>query len=79
MIEQIKAVLAQLGIKEYRIMESVQASIECFFVRKKLDLKRRTDLTDYDVVVFCPHEQDGEKIRKRSGDRCRKRTMQQRW
>ncbi len=61
MIEQIKAVLAQLGIKEYRIMESVQASIECFFVRKKLDLKRRTDLTDYDVVVFCPHEQDGKK------------------
>ena len=62
MIEQIKAVSAQLGIEEYRIVESVQESVECFFVRKKLDLKRRTDLTDYAVVVFCPHEEDGKKM-----------------
>lgn len=62
MIEQIKAVLAQLEIDTYRIMESVQESAECFFIRKKLDLKRRTDLTDYSVVVFCPHEKDKKQM-----------------
>lgn len=62
MIEQIKAVLGQLGIETYRITESVQESLECFFVRKKLDLKRRTDLTDYAVVVFCPHDHDGTRM-----------------
>lgn len=62
MIEQIRAVLQQLGIAEYRIVESVQESVESFFVRKKLDLKRRTDLTDYSVVVFCPHEKNGRQM-----------------
>lgn len=62
LIEQIKAVLGQLGIETYRITESVQESLECFFVRKRLDLKRRTDVTDYAVVVFCPHEQDGKRM-----------------
>lgn len=62
MIRQIKAVLEQLGIDGYRIAESVQESLECFFIKKKLDLKRRTDLTDYSVVVFCPHEKDGKKL-----------------
>lgn len=62
LIKQIKAVLEQLGIEGYRITESVQESLECFFIRKKLDLKRRTDLTDYAVVVFCPHEKDGKKM-----------------
>lgn len=62
MIEQIKAVLGQLGIETYRIEESVQESVECFFVRKKLDLKRRTDLTDTGVTVFRPFEKDGREM-----------------
>ena len=62
MIRQIKAVLGQLGISRYRIVESVQESVECFFIRKKLDLKRRTDLTDYSVIVVRQHEKDGKKL-----------------
>lgn len=62
MIEQIKAVLGQLGIDGYRIVENLQESLECFFVRKKLDLKRRTDVTDYTVRVFCPHGKDGKQM-----------------
>lgn len=62
LIEQIKAVLGQLEIGAYRIVESVRESVECFFVRKDLDLKRRTDLTDYEVTVFRPFEKDGEKM-----------------
>ena len=36
LIEQIKAVSAQLGIEEYRIVESVQESVECFLDRKSV-------------------------------------------
>lgn len=62
MVDQIKAVLEQLEIDRYRIVESVQESVECFFIRKKMDLKRRTDLTDYTVAVFRQHEKDGQKM-----------------
>ncbi|MDE6167471.1 MAG: hypothetical protein K2G28_03330 [Acetatifactor sp.] len=62
MIGQIKTALEQSGIEEYRITESVQESLECFFIRKRLDQKRRTDLTDYSVTVFRPFEKDGQKM-----------------
>lgn len=62
MIGQIKAALEQSEIKEYRITEIVQESLECFFIRKRLDQKRRTDLTRYFVTVFRPFEKDGQKM-----------------
>lgn len=62
MIEQIRAVLGQLGIESYRIEKNVSESVECFFIRKKLDLKRRTDLTDYEVTVFRAFERDGKRM-----------------
>lgn len=58
MIEQIQAVLGQLNIELYRITERIQESVECFFIRKKLDLKRGTDLTDYAVTVFRAFEKE---------------------
>lgn len=67
MIEQIKAVLEQLGIEIYRIDERVTESLECFFVRRKLDLKRRTDLKDTRVTVFRPFEKDGQRMLGSSG------------
>lgn len=62
MIGQIKTALEQSGIEAYRITESVQESLECFFIRKRLDQKRRTDLTDYSVTVFRPFEKEGQKM-----------------
>lgn len=62
LIEQVKAALEQLGIETYRIEESVQESAEWFFIRRKLDLKRRTDLTDTEVTVFRPFEKEGKKM-----------------
>ena len=62
LIDQIKAVLGRLEIGAYRIVESVRESMECFFVKKDLDLKRGTDLTDYEVTVFRPFEKGGEKM-----------------
>lgn len=60
--EQVKAVLKQLEIEIYRIEERTQESVECFFVRKKLDLKRRTELKDIEVTVFRPFERDEKKM-----------------
>ena len=62
MIGQIKTALDQSGIEAYRIAESVQESLECFFIRKRLDQKRRTYLIDYSVTVFRPFEKDGQKM-----------------
>ncbi len=56
MIELIRNVLKQAGIADYTINESAQESVECFFIRRNLDLKRRTDLLEYTVTVFCPFE-----------------------
>ncbi len=58
MIDQIRNVLLQEGIHDYTINEVSQESVECFFIRRKLDLKRRTNLLEYTVTVFCPFEKE---------------------
>lgn len=62
MTEQIVKVLKQAGIADYTINETRTESAECFFVRKKLDLKRRTQLCEYAVTVFRPFEKDGKRM-----------------
>ncbi len=62
MIEEIKKALQAAGIAEYTINETRTESAECFFVRRKLDLKRRTDLCEYAVTVFRPFEKDGTRM-----------------
>lgn len=44
--------LKQLGISEYRIIESNKKSAEMFFIKKTLDMKRAKEVTKYDVTVF---------------------------
>lgn len=61
MIEQILAAVKRLGIEKYYINERKKESAECFFIRRKMDLNRRTDTTDYHVTVFHEFEKDGEK------------------
>lgn len=59
MIELIRNVLKQAEIADYTINEVAQESVECFFIRRNLDLKRRTNLLEYTVTVFCPFEKKG--------------------
>lgn len=58
MIEKIKSVLKKAEIAAYTINETRTESAECFFIRKNLDMKRRTDLAEYQVTVFHPFVKD---------------------
>lgn len=62
MIELILNALADLGIDAYRISQTESQSAEAFFVKKRLDLTRRTVLTDYTVSVYRAFERDGQKL-----------------
>lgn len=62
MFEVILQVLQTLGIEVYSITQTQSESVECFFVRRHLDLKRGTNLTDYQVTVYRPFEKDGQKM-----------------
>lgn len=62
MLNKITDALKALSISTYRI-EAVHAeSLECFFVKKRLDLKRSTSTDDYTVTVFSVFERDGKKL-----------------
>ncbi len=62
MLNKIKSALTQLGIELYQIEQVKNESLECFFVRKNLDLKRSTSTEDYTVTVYCAFEKDGRKL-----------------
>ena len=61
-MEQILAALRQLGIENYRIDETREETLECFFIKKDLDLKRRADTVDRVVIVYHPFENNGQKM-----------------
>lgn len=62
MKEKIIQALADLNIDKYLITETVTESLECFYVKKRLDLKRRTDVTDIAVTVYHLFEKEGQKM-----------------
>lgn len=62
MIDLIKSALKAENIGIWTINETASESVELFFVRRNMDLKRRTTLTDYSVSVFCELERDGVKL-----------------
>ncbi len=52
MTDLIIKILAELGIGHYRVLESRRRSAELFFVRRRLDMRRMTDVREYQVTVF---------------------------
>lgn len=62
MLTKIKNALANLGLEQYQIEEVHGESLECFFVRKNMDLKRRTETEDFTVTVYKTFEKDGKKL-----------------
>ncbi len=62
MIDKIISALKSEGIGIWTINETTSESAELFFVRRNMDLKRRTALTDCTVSVFRELERDGVKL-----------------
>lgn len=63
MLNKILSALKNVGIITYLINENQEESVELFFVKKNLDMRRRKDVTKYNVTVYQDF-QDGEtKIR----------------
>lgn len=61
-METIISALRALGVEQYVITERHTDSLECFYVKKNLDLTRRADTTVRTVQVFRPFEKDGTKM-----------------
>lgn len=61
-MEQILNALQKLGIDSYMVNETKRETMECFFIRRRLDLKRSTEVTEYTVTVYRPVERDGQRL-----------------
>ncbi len=63
MINKITEILKSEGIGKYLINKTEKSSSELFFIRKKLDVRRAKNITDYKVTVYRDLEKDGAKLR----------------
>ena len=59
MLEKIKKAIAEIGASAYSIDRFDTESIELFFVKKKLDMRRAKEITTYSVTVFA--DEDGKR------------------
>lgn len=62
MINKITEILKTEGIEKYLINQTEKSSSELFFIKKKLDVRRTKNITDYKVTVYRDFEKDGEKL-----------------
>ncbi len=63
MINKITEILKTEGIEKYLINQTEKSSSELFFIKKKLDVRRTKNITDYKVTVYRDLKKDGEKLR----------------
>ena len=55
--------LEKLQIADYRIRREENTSMQLYFIKKKLDMRRLSDTTLYTVTVFRDITEDGDKLR----------------
>lgn len=67
MIKKIIDILDCEGIEKYLITKTEKSSSELFFIKKKLDVRRCKNVTDYNVIVYRDVEKDGNKLRGSAG------------
>lgn len=63
MIECIKEALKEKQISIYQINEKRTQSVELFFIKKQLDMRRGTDVINYNVTVYRDFEEGDNKYR----------------
>lgn len=60
MLDTIRKLLAAEELSGWIIRENMKESVECFFVREKLDMNRRTRTHEFTVKVFLDFEEEGQ-------------------
>ena len=63
MIDGIISALKEHHIDVYRINKKMTESVELFFIKKHLDMRRGTKVTEYEVTVYRDFESEGESYR----------------
>lgn len=63
MLDRILHALQKNNIRHYLINEEITESVELFFIRKKLDIRREKKVHDYSLTVYRDFEKDGKKMR----------------
>ncbi len=63
MLDKIQKALLKNKIEHYLINEETTESVELFFIRKKLDIRREKSVHNYSLTVYRDFEKDGKKMR----------------
>lgn len=63
MLDRILEALHKNNIEHYLINEITTESVELFYIRKNLDMRREKEVHDYSLTLFRDFEKDGKKMR----------------
>ncbi|BCJ96028.1 hypothetical protein acsn021_35970 [Anaerocolumna cellulosilytica] len=63
MFDKILSALAENKISEYLINDTLKESVELFFIKKSLDMRRQKDVHHYSVTVYHDFSKDNIKMR----------------
>ncbi|SHO51729.1 metallopeptidase TldD-related protein [Anaerocolumna xylanovorans] len=63
MLDKILNALQKNNIGHYLINEVTTESVELFFIRRRLDIRREKSVHDYSLTVYRDFEKDGKKMR----------------
>jgi len=63
LINKIISALKHNNITTYLINEDIQETVELFFIKKRVDMRRQKDVHHYSITVYHDFEKDGVKMR----------------
>lgn len=63
MKSRIITALDRLSIRTYCILEERKTGVELFFIKQRLDMKRRTNVHSFDVIIYNDFEKEGTPMR----------------
>lgn len=63
MLHKILTALKQNNITTYLINENSKETVELFFIKKRLDMRRQKDVHKYSITVYQDFEKDGTPMR----------------
>lgn len=65
-MERYKKLMEKCGIKTYTVISAKKESVELFFIKKKLDMRRMTDVSEVSFAIYKDMEAGGKKFRGRA-------------